>query len=291
MTEVAVAGQMDLPATLDGMSNEDIRKLAGQTYNGPKGLPQLTINHFAEDEFGVKLPRGEWQVYVEDAEGYVFAEEVQFRPFTRTFHYSVWDNEEGNYSSRSVEQTSFNGPFEDTTGTFKCGRLSAKELDNLDPNSPEAVVSKNVKCTQLVYGWVSFEGKDAEGNSYNVENLPCTWRARGASYSAADDVLKELTKRKANWQYVVLKLESVRKKKGGNTFFAASAVVSTEIDHLGEDDNQIMWDFMKTIEGRNGYILDKHKEARGGLSGGEFVDASLEAQFDERGGDDDEVPF
>ena len=272
------------------MSDDEIRGLAGQNYEGPQGLPQLTINHFAEDDDGNKLPRGQWQVFAKDAGGTVFGETVLFRPFLRTFSYAVWDNEEAKFSSQSVQLEGFNkGPFLDTTGTEKCGRLSEDELKGLDPNSPEAALSKEVKCTQLVYGLVSFEGADAEGNKQVVENLPCVWRARGASYNGADSILKELSKRKRNWHMTVLKLESEKKKKGGNNYFAASAVMSGEVDEFPVEEQEVMLGFMKTYRGFNAWVADKFVEARKGVATN--VEDTLEAQFEEVDDPDDEIPF
>ena len=41
----------------------------------------------------------------------------------RTYSYSVWDNEEGQFSSMTVQAPSFNSEFYDTDGGLKCGRL------------------------------------------------------------------------------------------------------------------------------------------------------------------------
>ena len=104
----------------DSGDESSLMEMSGQTDgdNRPKmGLPRLTINYETETEDGTHLPRGAWRVW--NGSGVVYADEVQIRPLLRTFEWSVWDQEEGKFSCKSVQKNKLGGDFPDTLGGNK----------------------------------------------------------------------------------------------------------------------------------------------------------------------------
>ena len=262
MTEVALMDTA-LPDKISSVSVEDMMKLTGQASDMPttsKGLARLSINHSAEDDEGTSLPRGWFSLFSD--EGITYGEKADFRPFMRTYSYSLWNNEEGVFSSQTVQAPSFNSEFYDTEGGIKCGRLDPSQLEGLPKDSPEWVLQKSVRCSQNLYGTVSFtNAKTKDGKKAEVKDIPCVWYAKGANFVPVGDCLKSLHKQKQPMWLTVVGLSSVRKKKGGNTYFHAELTPRGQVD-WSEADDALMHQFMETVKGYNENIMKKHNEAQ-----------------------------
>ena len=114
-------------------SNDDIESLmnlTGQTTSSKsnQGLSRLNINYDVETEDGQTLTRGDWKMMYEGE--MVYAKTVLIRPILRTYEWSVFDQEQGTFSCKSVQKPTMSGDFPDTEGGNKCGRLSVQRKRN-----------------------------------------------------------------------------------------------------------------------------------------------------------------
>ena len=254
-----------LPEKISTASIEEMMKMTGQAADMPattsKGLARLSINHASEDEEGNALPRGHFSLITDD--GIFYGEKATIRPFMRTYSYSLWNNEEGAFSSQTVQASSFNSEFYDTEGGLKCGRLDPAQLEGLPKDSPEWVLQKSVKCSQNLYGLVTLiNAKTKDGKSAKAKAVPCVWYAKGANFVPVNDCLKSLHKQKQPMWLTTIGLSSVRKKKGGNTYFHAELTPRGQVD-WSEEDDVLMHQFMETVKGYNESIMRRYEEARG----------------------------
>ena len=73
---------------------DKLKKLIGQSGDTSTGggTPRLSINHSTEDDDGNQIPRGFYMIRNSEGKS-IFAPKVIYRPFVRTFMYSVWDND------------------------------------------------------------------------------------------------------------------------------------------------------------------------------------------------------
>ena len=106
---------------------ESLMNLTGQstTSKSNQGLSRLNINYDVETEDGQTLTRGDWKMMYEGE--MVYAKSVLIRPILRTYEWSVFDPELGNFKCKSVQKPTMSGDFPDTEGGNKCGRLSPQE--------------------------------------------------------------------------------------------------------------------------------------------------------------------
>ena len=153
-TGTEVMNMDDMDAIVSAFNNDDAEALMeasgqGGNTNRQVGLPRLNINYDAETEDGQTLPRGAWKMYLDGR--FVYADKVSFRPILRTFEYSVWDQESGTFSSKSVQKVTLSGMFPDTTGGNKCGRLTREEEDRLPKDDIAYLNSRAVVCNQVLY--------------------------------------------------------------------------------------------------------------------------------------------
>ena len=164
-TEVMNIDEMDaIVAAFNADDNAALMEASGQAVksSGQTGLPRININYDAETEDGKSLPRGSWKMYTDGR--FIYADEVVIRPILRTFEYSVWDQESGTFSAKTVQKTSLSGMFPDTNGGNKCGRLTREEEDRLPKDDIAYLNSRAVSCNQILYSKISGTFKDADGN-------------------------------------------------------------------------------------------------------------------------------
>ena len=100
MLEAVKSGDRAEMMRLTGQADEDQPK---------QGLSRLNINYDTDTDEGHSLKKGTWKVYY-DGE-FVYADSVEFRPLVRTFEWSVWDQEEGKFSNRSIQAPSLDYQF------------------------------------------------------------------------------------------------------------------------------------------------------------------------------------
>lgn len=258
--EVADVGYNPLPTTLDDLSEDKLKKLIGQSGDTSTGggMPRLSINHSTEDDDGNQIPRGFYMI--RNAEGQsVFSPKVTYRPFVRTFMYSVWDNDSNSFSSQTIQSRSMNDLFYDSSGGLKCGKLAPDRLKTLDEHSPEAVLQKSIKCVQVLYGLVSItEGQDATGKPATVENIPAVWYVRGSSFMRISDWIKTIEAQRKLMPTATAELTPVKGKRGGNIYYGASAK-TISFGKFTKDDQKQLLDFFDTINSFNNGIMESHK--------------------------------
>lgn len=258
-----------LSDVIKGGSEQDLQKLLGSEPIGPQSsLSRLSINYNTEDENDNTLPRGFYKIYDPESRNIIFAENVKFRPFVRTYLYRVWDNEEGQYSCRTVQCKNMGDPFYDTSGGEKCGKLDRKQIDSLANDSPVLIQQKNIKCVQAVYGLVDMEGKDATNEEYTLENVPALWEVKGASFIPVSDWLKSIDKEKKLYATVVGKLETVKQKRGGNQYWISRAT-NSGTKNFTKKDRETLEMFIGEILAYNSEILEKHAESKKAMDEGD----------------------
>ena len=242
MTELTTMNTT-LPADMSSVSTEEMMKLTGQLdiSTTKSSLSRLAINHAAEDNDGNSLPRGWFSLYT--PEETVFGEKAVMRVFMRTYSYFVWDNEQAAFSCQTVQAPSFSSDFYDTEGGLKCGKLDSVTLDSLPKDSPEWAVQKSIKCSQNLYGLISFE---------NAKN-----RTGGKT---VNDCLRSLSRQKQPMWLMNIGLSSVRKKKGGNIYFHAELTPQKAVSWVEEDD-ALMRQFMESVKAYNDNVMKSYHSA------------------------------
>ena len=158
---------------IKGMSDEQIMQAIGQDDGSNIGtnIPRLAINRTPEDDDGNQLPVGHFYTYDSNVGQNVFGKPVTFRPFISAMQYMHYDAEKGEYINRSIIFKSWKEEAIDILGGTKCGKIPFKDRSTLTPEQLEQ--QRTIRCYKLVYGLLSFNnGKTAQGNAHNVENLP-----------------------------------------------------------------------------------------------------------------------
>lgn len=240
-------------------NREELMKLSGQAdEDQPKaGLNRLNINYDTDTDDGLTLKKGTWKVYY-DGE-FVYADSVQFRPLVRTYEWSVWDQEEGKFSCRSVQAPSLDFQFPDTAGNNKCGRLTKSEEEQLGEDHPLTLASRLATCNQVFYALITMDGKTADGREVKLENYPVVTYFKRSGFRPAREAIERLGKNTL-MNEVVFDLTTKRHKMGSVTYFTP---VFTQKDTVKMDDAtmETMAMFLETVKASNANILEQHKEA------------------------------
>jgi len=270
MDKIVEAFNADDTEALMEASGQGSSKSSGQV-----GLPRLNINYDAETEDGKSLPRGSWKMYLDGR--FIYAEEVTVRPILRTFEYSVWDQESGTFSSKSVQKPTLSGMFPDTQGGNKCGRLTREEEDRLPKDDIAYLNSRAVVCNQVLYGKISGTFKDVDGNEVVISDQPVVAYFKRSGFKPINDFIGSLTKQKKLMQKCEVKLSTHRHKNGSVTFWTPVPTLSGEAD-ITEEDKQLMAMFAETVKGHNESVMNQHREAAKLIADDDDID--LAADFD-----------
>lgn len=249
---------------------EDLLRLSGQTeIDQPKvGLSRLNINYETDTDDGHTLKKGAWKVYY-DGE-FVYADSIKFRPLLRRYEWSVWDQEEGKFSSRSVQTESLDYQFPDTTGGNKCGRLTKSEEEQLGDDHPKTLASRLATCNQVFYALIDMDGKNAEGKQVKITNYPVlTYFKRSGFRPAREAILKLGDTPMFNVEF---ELTTQRQKMGSVTYFTPVFTKSGD----AKVDIDMMKMFLETINASNSVIMEQHKEALKAKASEEEVDLAAD---------------
>ena len=191
----------DFGAMATAFRNDDVDALMKMSGQGAQqqqkvGLPRLNINYEAETDEGISLVRGTWKMNFDGQ--FIYADKVTVRPLLRTFEYSLWDNTlnegRGGFAAKSVQKTSFGGTFPDSAGGNKCGRLSKDEEAALDKDDAEYLNSRAVVCNQVIYGRITGEFKNAQGDSVTLTDEPMIAYFKRSGFKPIADFIDGLTK-------------------------------------------------------------------------------------------------
>jgi len=259
---IALNESQDLSDIIQKGSEKDLQKLLGSDdFTSESKLARLSVNYATEDNDENTLPRGHYRLYDPESRNTVFSKDVKFRPFVRTYMYNVWDNEENQFSCRTVQCKSMGDPFHDTSGGEKCGRLSKEEQNALPKDSAILTQQKNIKCVQVIYGLATIEGKNATKEDYTLENIPAVWYVKGASFIPISDWFKSIDKEKKLYATTVGKLETIKQKRGGIQFWISRAT-TIETKDFSKKDRGLLESFIGEIMSHNSEIMEKHREAK-----------------------------
>lgn len=254
----------------------DLMKLSGQAEDStPKqGLSRLNINYTDETDDGVPLKKGAWKVW-HDGE-FVYCDAVTFKPMVRTYEWSVWDQESGSFSCRSVQAPSLNHKFPDTKGGDKCGRLTKSEEESLGEDHPMTLASRLATCNQVFYAVVSLEGKTAEGKDVKIENYPVVTYFKRSGFRPAREAIEKLTTKGILMQEATFELSTKRNKQGSVTYFTPVFTLMGNKE-ASKEDIETLTMFLETVKASNANIMEQYREATKAKA--TEIEIDLEADF------------
>ena len=269
---------------IKGMSNEQIMQAIGQDDGSNLGsnIPRLAINRTPEDDDGNQLPVGHFYTYDSNIGQNVFGKPVTLRPFISAMQYMHYDAEKGEYINRSIIFKSWKEEAIDILGGTKCGKIPFKERSTLTPEQLEQ--QRTIRCYKLVYGLLSFkDGKTAQGNSHNIENLPVLYRVTGTAFSPVSAALDQLKKRKKLMFNCTFSLDTKRQKKGGNVFYVPEITVNADANlQLSDTDMETLKVFQESIDTENAEVVDAYNSAKTKkANGSDKIDAQIVEDMDE----------
>jgi len=274
----------DFGAMATAFRNDDVDALMKMSGQGAQqqqkvGLPRLNINYEAETDEGISLVRGTWKMNFDGQ--FIYADKVTVRPLLRTFEYSLWDNTlnegRGGFAAKSVQKTSFGGTFPDSAGGNKCGRLSKDEEAALDKDDAEYLNSRAVVCNQVIYGRITGEFKNAQGDSVTLTDEPMIAYFKRSGFKPIADFIDGLTKNNKLMAQVEMNLTTSRNKNGSVTYWTPVAQMGNVVS-ISDDDKDLFTLFAETVKGHNDSVMKDYREAIKAASVVEDVD--LAAEFD-----------
>lgn len=271
----------DMDAIVNAFNNDDMEtfmEASGQGGNSNRqvGLPRLNINYDAETEDGQTLPRGAWKMYLDGR--FIYAEEVKVRFILRTFEYSLWDQETGTFSSKSVQKPTLSGMFPSTDGINKAGRLTREEEEALSKDDPAYLRSRAVVCNQVIFGKISGDFRTADGTEVKIEDQPMVAYFKRSGFKPIGDFISNLAKQKKLMQKCVISLKTHRHKNGSVTFWTPMPALVDEVS-ITQEDKDLMAMFADTVKGHNESVMNQYREAVKLIADDDDID--LAADFDD----------
>ena len=249
---------------IKGMSDEQIMQAIGQDDGSNMGtnIPRLAINRTPEDDNGNQLPVGHFSTYDASVGQNVYGKPITFRPFISAMQYMHYDADKGEYVNRSIIFKSWKEEAIDILGGTRCGKIPFKDRSTLTPQELER--QRTIRCYKLVYGLLSFNnGKTAQGNAHNVENLPALYRVTGTAFSPVSAALDQLKKRKKLMFNCTFTIDTKRQKKGGNVFYVPEISVNAEENlQLSDMDMETLKVFQDSITTENTEIIAGYNKAK-----------------------------
>ena len=261
----AKAGDAKALMAVSGQADDDTPK---------QGLSRLNINYETETDDGKSLKRGAWKVF-HDGE-FVYADSVEFKPLLRTYEWSVWDQEEGKFSCRSVQAPSLNHRFPDTSGGDKCGRLTKSEEEQLGEDHPMTLASRLATCNQVFYANISMDGVNADGDKVEIKDYPVMAYFKRSGFRPAREAIDKLTNEHVSMQEAVFDLTTSRKKQGSVTYYVPVFTRRNDTDALTEEKSELLKTFAQTVKASNINVMEQHKEAVKAQASKEEVDLAAE---------------
>ena len=250
------------------MSNEQIMQAIGQDdgSNAGTNIPRLAINRTPEDDDGNQLPVGHYFTYDSNVGQNVFGKPITLRPFISAMQYMHYDADKGEYVNRSIIFKSWKEEAIDILGGTRCGKIPFKDRSTLTPQELER--QRTIRCYKLVYGLLSFNnGKTAQGNAHNVENLPALYRVTGTAFSPVSAALDQLKKRKKLMFNCTFTIDTKRQKKGGNVFYVPEIGVNAEENlQLSDMDMETLKVFQDSINEENTEVIAAYNKAKNSKS-------------------------
>ena len=260
-TNLAALDDVDkLVQAFEAGDDQALMEATGQSTGGNRqvGLPRININYDAEDEDGKTLTRGEWKMMYEGK--MVYAPSVDIQILLRTYEYSVWDQETGSFSNKSVQKTLLSGDFPDSLGGNKCGRLTRDEEDALSKDDPAYLHSRSVVCNQVIYGKLTGDFVDADGNRIQIKDQPNISYFKRSGLKPVADFIDTLNKQKKVMQKCIANFSTQKNKKGSVTYWTPSvSLANTTV--IKEEDKDLMRMFGDTVKAHNETVTNQYREA------------------------------
>ena len=260
-TNLAALDDVDkLVQAFEAGDDQALMEATGQSTGGNRqvGLPRININYDAEDEDGKPLTRGEWKMMYEGK--MVYAPSVDIQILLRTYEYSVWDQETGSFSNKSVQKTLLSGDFPDSLGGNKCGRLTRDEEDALSKDDPAYLHSRSVVCNQVIYGKLTGDFVDADGNRIQIKDQPIISYFKRSGFKPVADFIDTLNKQKKVMQKCIANFSTQKNKKGSVTYWTPAVSLGKTTD-IKEADKDLMRMFGDTVKAHNETITNQYREA------------------------------
>ena len=260
-TNVAALDDVDkLVQAFESGDDQALMDASGQSTGGNRqvGLPRININYDAEDDEGKPLTRGEWKMMYEGK--MIYAPSVDIQILLRTYEYSVWDQETGSFSNKSVQKTLLSGDFPDSLGGNKCGRLTRDEEDALSKDDPAYLHSRSVVCNQVIYGKLTGDFVDADGNGIQIKDQPIISYFKRSGFKPVADFIDTLNKQKKVMQKCIANFSTQKNKKGSVTYWTPAVSFAKTTD-IKDADKDLMRMFGDTVKAHNETITNQYREA------------------------------
>ena len=260
-TNVAALDDVDkLVQAFESGDDQALMDASGQSTGGNRqvGLPRININYDAEDDEGKPLTRGEWKMMYEGK--MIYAPSVDIQILLRTYEYSVWDQETTSFSCKSVQRTVLSGDFPDSLGGNKCGRLTREQEDALSKDDPAYLHSRSVVCNQVIYGKITGDFVDADGNGVQVVDQPIISYFKRSGFKPVADFIDTLNKQKKVMQKSVANFSTGKNKKGSVTYWIPVVNFAKAVE-IKEEDKELMRMFGDTVKAHNETVTNQYREA------------------------------
>lgn len=260
-TNVAALDDVDkLVQAFESGDDQALMDASGQSTGGNRqvGLPRININYDAEDDEGKPLTRGEWKMMYEGK--MIYAPSVDIQILLRTYEYSVWDQETNSFSCKSVQKTVLSGDFPDSLGGNKCGRLTREQEDALSKDDPAYLHSRSVVCNQVIYGKITGDFVDADGNGVQVVDQPIISYFKRSGFKPVADFIDTLNKQKKVMQKSVASFSTGKNKKGSVTYWTPVVNFAKAVE-IKEEDKELMRMFGDTVKAHNETVTNQYREA------------------------------
>ena len=260
-TNLAALDDVDkLVQAFESGDDQALMDASGQSTGGNRqvGLPRININYDAEDDEGKPLTRGEWKMMYEGK--MIYAPSVDIQILLRTYEYSVWDQETNSFSCKSVQKTVLSGDFPDSLGGNKCGRLTREQEDALSKDDPAYLHSRSVVCNQVIYGKITGDFVDADGNGVQVVDQPIISYFKRSGFKPVADFIDTLNKQKKVMQKSVASFSTGKNKKGSVTYWIPVVNFAKAVE-IKEEDKELMRMFGDTVKAHNETVTNQYREA------------------------------
>ena len=243
-------------------SNDDIESLMNLTGQSTvsksnQGLSRLNINYDIETEDGHTLTRGDWKMMYEGE--MVYAKSVLIRPILRTYEWSVFDPELGNFKCKSVQKPTMSGDFPDTEGGNKCGRLSPQEEEKLSDDDPVKLQSRTAVCNQVLYCVISGDFVKGNKEAVKIDSHPVVAYFKKSGFVPMKNFIESLTKQKKIMQKCWINMATAKQKKGSVTYWTPVPTLKSETD-ITDQDKELMKKFAETVKAANQSVLEQSRD-------------------------------
>jgi len=152
------------------------------------------------------------------------------------------------------------GDFPDSLGGNKCGRLTRDEEDALSKDDPAYLHSRSVVCNQVIYGKLTGDFVDADGNGIQIKDQPIISYFKRSGFKPVADFIDTLNKQKKVMQKCIANFSTQKNKKGSVTYWTPAVSFAKTTD-IKDADKDLMRMFGDTVKAHNETITNQYREA------------------------------